>query len=74
MSAESIAEVRELATGDRFEADLIRYLVAAGGPEDAGSSLSLAQAENLDATADGWDTIAKAAEDRESGAVADPNG
>ncbi len=48
--------------GLRFLAELIRYLVAVG-TDTAGSALSLAQADTLDATAEGFDAIAQAADD-----------
>lgn len=56
------ADIRALAADDRFEAELIRFLVKLGN-QTAGSSLSLAQADTLDATADGWDAIAQAVDD-----------
>lgn len=46
-----------LADADRFEADLIDYLLGDPADDDAGADLSRAQAVTSRATAKGWDTV-----------------
>lgn len=54
-----MGKLQDWAASDREQAEVIRWLVAVGDP-GARASLSGAQADGLDATADGWETIASA--------------
>lgn len=64
MSA-ATTQIREWSNEDRTQANVIRWLVAVG-EGGAGGDLSNAQADTLEATAEGWDTIADAAEAKEA--------
>lgn len=52
-------DIRQWATDDRTQAEAIRWFVAVG-TAGAKGNLSKAQADTLDATADGWDALAAA--------------
>lgn len=58
-----MGKLQDWADSDREQAAVIRYLVALGDPGARGD-LSHAQADGLDATAEGWDSIAQASSDQ----------
>lgn len=58
-----MGKLNEWADSDREQAAVIRYLVALG-EDSARGDLSHSQADTLDATAEGWDTIAQASDDQ----------
>lgn len=54
-----MGKLQDWADSDREQAEAIRWLIAVG-EDGARGDLSHAQADGLDATAAGWDTIATA--------------
>lgn len=57
--SEGTDKLREYAASDREQAEVIKWLIAVG-EDNAREDLSAAQAATLEATAEGWETVAEA--------------